>query len=70
MSEDHHIVPVWFFVGVLLLIYGVLIVATGIVQYSSPPQVVLSRLHAPIWWGAVLVVIGAAYVYLFRPGRR
>jgi len=70
MSKDHHIVPVWFFVGVLLLIYGVLIVATGIVQYSSPPQVVLARLHAPIWWGAVLVVTGAAYVYLFRPGRR
>ena len=70
MSKDHHIVPVWFFVGMLLLIYGVLIVATGFVQYSSPPQVVLARLHAPIWWGSVLIVIGAVYVYLFRPGRR
>ena len=70
MSKDHHIVPVWFFVGMLLLIYGVLIVATGIVQYSNPPQVVLARLHAPIWWGSVLIVIGAVYVYLFRPGRR
>lgn len=69
MSEDHHIVPVWFFVGVLLLIYGVLILGTGIVQFSSPPQVVLARLHAPIWWGAILIAIGAVYVYLFRPGR-
>jgi len=27
MSEKHHIIPVWFFVGVLFLIYGVLIFA-------------------------------------------
>lgn len=69
MSKDHHIVPVWFFVGVLLLIYGVLILGTGMVQFSSPPQVVLAHLHAPIWWGAILIAIGAVYVYLFRPGR-
>ncbi len=25
MSEKHNIIPVWFFVGVLLLVYGVLI---------------------------------------------
>ena len=24
MSEKHHIIPVWFFVGVLLLVYGVI----------------------------------------------
>ncbi len=26
MSEKHHIIPVWFFVGVLFLVYGVLII--------------------------------------------
>jgi FtsH-binding integral membrane protein len=69
MGEDHHIIPVWFFVGVVLLIYGVLILGTGIAQYSSPPPTVLNHLHAPIWWGAILIVIGAVYVYSFRPGR-
>ncbi len=69
MSEDHHIVPVWFFVGVLLLIYGVLILAMGIIQFSNPPKVVLAHLHAPVWWGAILTVVGAVYVYLFRPGK-
>ncbi len=69
MSEDHRIVPVWFFVGVLLLIYGVLILAMGIIQSSNPPKVVLAHLHAPIWWGGILTVVGVVYVYLFRPGK-
>ena len=34
MSEGHHMVPVWFFVGVILLIYGVLILATGLYEFS------------------------------------
>jgi hypothetical protein len=28
---------------------------------------VLAELHAPVWWGAILTVIGALFVYLFRP---
>ena len=52
MSEGHHMVPVWFFVGVILLIYGVLILATGIYEFSHPPATVLANLHPAIWWGA------------------
>ena len=67
MSKDHHIIPVWFFVGVLLLIYGVLILASGIYQLSHPPATVLAHLHPALWWGVILTVIGAIYVYLFMP---
>lgn len=67
MSEDHHIIPVWFFVGVLLLIYGLLIVGSGIYYLSTPPSTVLGHLRPAIWWGALLTVIGAVYVHLFRP---
>jgi hypothetical protein len=67
MAEDHHIIPVWFFVGVILLTYGVLIFITGLTQVSNPPPTVLNHLHAPIWWGAVLIAVGALYVYYFRP---
>ena len=67
MTEKHQIVPVWFFVGVLLLAYGVLIFASGLSEWSDPPKTVLAELHAPVWWGAILTVIGAAYVLAFRP---
>ena len=67
MAEDHRIIPVWFFVGVILLIYGVLIFATGIYGFFHPPSTVLAELHPALWWGALLTIIGAVYVHLFRP---
>lgn len=67
MSETHRIIPVWFFVGVILSIYGVLILGSGIYEFSNPPPTVLSELHAPVWWGAFLIFIGGLYVVLFRP---
>ena len=67
MGEDHHIIPVWFFIGVLLLIYGVLILASGISQLSDPPETVLANLHPAIWWGVLLIIIGGVYVYYFMP---
>ena len=67
MSEKHHIIPVWFFVGLLLLMYGVLIFISGIAEWANPPNTVLSELHAPVWWGALLIVLGGVYCLLFRP---
>ena len=69
MTEKHHIIPVWFFVGLLLLIYGVLIFVSGLTELSHPPDTVLADLHAPIWWGGLLIVLGGVYCLMFRPGR-
>ena len=63
-------VSIWFFVGVLLLIYGVLILGAGIYGVSHPPNVVLADLHAEIWWGALLIVMGAFYSIRFSPWKR
>lgn len=69
MSERHHIIPVWFFVGLLLLIYGALILASGIAEWQNPPPTVLANLHAPVWWGGLMVALGGAYINMFRPRR-
>lgn len=62
-------ISIWFFIGVLLTIYGVIIFATGLYELSNPPAhaVVLSNLHAGVWWGAVLLVIGLFYFIRFFP---
>jgi len=68
MSEKHHIIPVWFFVGVLFLIYGLLILVSGLLEWSRPPEgVELANLHAPVWWGALLIVLGVVYCTKYYP---
>ena len=65
-------IPIWFFIGVLLVVYGVMIFGYGIVELMTgnyPPLVELTNLHTPIWWGALLTILGAFYVVKFRPTR-
>jgi hypothetical protein len=69
VSEKHHIIPVWFFVGLLLLIYGIIILATGLREWSHLPDTVLADLHAPVWWGALLIVLGGVYCGVSKPGK-
>jgi hypothetical protein len=60
---------IWWFAGILLLAYGIVIFATGVWELSHPlaNPPVLSNLHAPIWWGALLTVAGLGYTIGFRP---
>ncbi|MEP7352937.1 MAG: hypothetical protein ABI824_06865 [Acidobacteriota bacterium] len=61
--------PVWYFIGWLLLIYGILILGagSGVLAAQAVSETVDSRIG--IWWGALLIAIGLTYVYCFRPGR-
>lgn len=60
---------IWFFIGICLLVNGALICGTGIYELMSPPaeKVVLYNLHANIWWGGVLFVLGLIYSIRFSP---
>jgi hypothetical protein len=60
-------ISIWFFIGVLLLIYGVLIFGAGLYGLSHPPAVVRADLHAGLWWGVLLLVLGSVYTVRFRP---
>jgi hypothetical protein len=65
-------ISIWFFIGFSLLINGALILAAGLYQLASPPAeatIVLANLHANVWWGAILFVIGLIYCIQFRPKR-
>jgi len=69
--ESEHQIPIWFFIGVLILIYGIIIACAGVYAYFSPPplaeRVVLFEYHADIWWGLLLIAIGTFYTLRFRP---
>ncbi len=69
MAHDKTI-SIWFFVGVLLLVYGLMILGYGLLHMSQPtPGIVLGEMHIDVWWGALLSIVGALYTYLFAPGR-
>jgi hypothetical protein len=50
---------------------GALIFARGIYEAMYPPaeKVVLYALHANIWWGGFLLVVGVIYSLKFSPAR-
>ena len=64
-------ISIWFFIGISLLVNGILILASGIYELIQPPQtpVVLFNLHASVWWGALLAGVGAFYCIYFAPGK-
>lgn len=63
-------IPIWFFIGVLLLVYGLMIFGYGLYELISGTlaNVQLAYLHTPVWWGALLTVLGLVYTIKFRPG--
>ena len=65
------LVSIWFFIGVLLLFYGVMILGSGLYDLATgvTGSTVLAELHAPVWWGALLIVIGGIYAWRFAPSK-
>ena len=70
-SGQHHL-SIWFLIGLLLAVYGALILGAGVEQLWVPPQppVAMEQLHLGIWWGGGLLAIGLVYTGLFRPSRQ
>jgi hypothetical protein len=69
MTTEGNSISIWFFIGFSLLVNGVLILGAGIYEYSHPPEfkVVLFDLHASVWWGLMLTVLGGLYCWRYRP---
>ena len=67
-----HSLSVWFFIGLLLTAYGVLILASAVNQIIVPPAhpVAMAYLHIGVWWGAGMLLFGLLYVVALRPKRR
>jgi hypothetical protein len=60
--------PIWYFIGLMLSAMGVIILISGIVNYSdaAAAKTVLSNLHPALWWGAVMIVAGLIFLLVNR----
>ena len=52
--------PIWFFVGLILLVYGVLVLAGNFL--GTPRETVLAQIRPGLWWGAIIVVAGGVFL--------
>jgi hypothetical protein len=70
-STESGDISIWFFIGVLLTVYGILILGYGLWELATGnlANVVLAELHAPVWWGALMLILGLFYALRFRPGK-
>jgi hypothetical protein len=72
MHEGHRL-SIWFFVGFLLTVYGIIILTANIQALFSPVKnahVVLENLHSGIWWGALLILLGILFLIIHWPWKR
>ena len=68
--HDEEGFSIWFFVGIMLAIYGPIVLIANIPAIAGvSPHVVLENLHAGIWWGILLTLLGALFLYLHWPGK-
>ena len=54
---------IWYFVGLIMLIIGVVVFIAGIYDLLNPSNsnLRLEGLHTNIWWGAIIAVVGLIY---------
>ena len=68
-TKEGHMLDIWFFVALVLAVYGVILVATGIYYVINPyERTVLSGLHPNLWWGALMIITGGLFWWISFKG--
>lgn len=70
MISQKRMIPVWFFAGILLTIYGLVVFISGIYWYVRPINIVAGYLHAGIWWGILMIIFGLFFIIKNVPKKR
>jgi hypothetical protein len=55
---------IWFFVGLILSVYGVIVLLMGL--FGTQANTVLAETRPAIWWGAIMAVFGIIFLYVGR----
>ena len=61
-AREKEPLPIWFFVGAILVVYGIIVLGSGLVW--PHPATVLAHLRPALWWGAIMILFGAVFVVI------
>jgi uncharacterized BrkB/YihY/UPF0761 family membrane protein len=60
--------PIWFWIGTILLVYGLIVAGFGIYYVFHPQtRTVLARINPSLWWGGIMLAVGLLF---FLPNLR
>jgi hypothetical protein len=51
--------PIWFFVGIILLAYGLIVLGSDLA--GNTRQTVLGDTRPGLWWGAIMALAGLGF---------
>jgi len=67
-SGKMKMLPVWFWVGIVLITYGLIIIGSGIYYIFHPPDTALPHLHPSLWWGGIMLTGGIIFLFIGKRG--
>ena len=73
MSTDDvpEMIPIWFFIGLTVLTYGMVIAVTGLIRWKVNAVSIDARhLHLDFWWGTTMMAFGLLGVFASRRRHR
>ena len=64
MNKEKGMRSIWYFVGLILLVIGIIVFAAGIYDLLNPAKqdIKLTSLHTNIWWGVLIAITGLIYI--------
>ncbi len=67
-DKENEMKPIWYFVGLILLIVGFIVLSAGVYYLFVPDHhpIELPGLHLSIWWGIILMIGGSVMIYANR----
>jgi ascorbate-specific PTS system EIIC-type component UlaA len=68
MSDTVKMKSIWFFVALLLLTMGFLVFIAGLIEFFFPSgrQTILANTYPGIWWGVIMLIVGAFFYWKNR----
>jgi len=62
-KSEPKMLSIWFFVGLMLAVLGVIVAAMGVYYVFKPQRAtVLANLNPSLWWGGIILVAGLIFL--------
>lgn len=64
-NEQKGMRPIWYFVGWMLFLIGILIIIAGFLNLflQMPSTSVVEAIHPDLWWGSIICLTGIFYIW-------